>query len=155
APMLDTEGTSQQVLPRRPRVFREVRQSERQYRNAVAAELSRYASELPKGKTRRRWNGAAKRLLDCGTLIAFRHCGMCGGPIVDTARLLTTCQLRGCPTCARYLANEARSKAREVLKRLPRVEGFGFFAMHFTSRFDPTDPAEFACGALLARSQVV
>ncbi len=155
APMLDTEGTSRRFVPSRAPLFRQVRLREHAYRMGVAAELERLVENLPKGRLRRRWTRKAQRLRDCGRMIAVRQCGTCGDHVAASARLLTTCQLRSCPTCARYLANDARRKAREVIEALPRVPACSFYAVHFTSKFDPADPAEFEVAALKERCQLV
>ena len=155
APMLDTKGTSARSVPSRARVFREVRLSERQFREGVAAELERLASEKPKGKTRRSLRKKAQRVRECGQFVLVRDCGRCGDAIADTARLLTTCQARCCPTCARYLANEARQKACALIDAIKPISGGAFFMLTFTARFDPTDPAEFEQAALRARCQRV
>lgn len=155
APMLDTKGTSEEVVPARAPLFRERRLTEAQFRNQVANELNEIASAMPAGKLRRRFKRQANRLRECGQLISVRTCRDCGTNVPSTARVLTTCQLRSCPTCARYMANAARSKGRQLLDQMTKTPGCSFFALHLSSRFDPSDPAAFAINAIAARCKSV
>jgi hypothetical protein len=155
APMLDTKGTSDETVPPRAPLFRERRLTEAQFRNQAANELDQIGGAMPAGKLRRRFKRQANRLRECGQLISVRTCRDCGSNAPDTARLLTTCQLRLCPTCARYMANAARSKGKELLRQMTRTSGCRFFALHLSSRFDPSNPAEFTIDAIASRCQAV
>lgn len=155
APMLDTKGTSQHFVPSRARVFHPVRMSEREYRRKLAAEFELHASTLPKGRVRRKWTKKAQQVRGCGSLVAVRRCGDCGTDLVGTARLLTSCQLRSCPTCARFMANEARQKARALIEHLGETAGMDYYSMTFTARFKKADPAEFEIERLMERCKAV
>ena len=155
APMLDTKGTSDVLVPPRAALFSERRLSEKQFRSSVATELDGIAAGLPPGKTRRRIRKQANRLRECGQLVAVRTCSDCGTAAGETARLITTCQLRSCPTCARFMANEARAKGRQLMEQVPKQRGFAFYALHLTSRFDNRDPASFTIDAIAARCRAV
>lgn len=87
-------------------------------------------------------------------MVTAQACSDCGSLLLGSARLLTTCQLRCCPTCARFMANAARVKAKELILRIPRESGYRFYGLHMTTRFDPSDPDAFTIDALRARCQV-
>lgn len=114
-PSLDTKGTSAPSVLARAAVFHGVRRSERRYRYEAKLEFDRMSAAVPKGRVRRRLKRKGERMLQCGSMVGVQQCRGCGDDQVSTARLITTRQLRCCPTCARYLANAAREKARALL----------------------------------------
>jgi hypothetical protein len=142
-------------LPRRAALYRPVRLSERQYRHQVAAHLERFAVESTSGTDKKSLRRRADALRRCGEHVVAQACDDCGAIDGRSGQILISCSLRVCPACARFRADELRARVGELIRSVPRRPGFGFYLFTFTSRFDPSDPADLTADAIKRRSQRV
>jgi hypothetical protein len=153
APKLDTEGRSHEVLPRRAALYRPVRLTERQYRHRVAAQLEHAAAQLHRGPEQSSLRRRAHALAGCGEQVVALACGGCGAVDSHSGRILVSCSLRVCPACARLRADELRGKMDELVRLVPKHRDFGFYLFTFTTRFDPSDPADLTADAIRDRAK--
>lgn len=134
APKLDTKETSLLFVPPDGRLYRPVRLTERAYRHQVAEYLRRYGleSDAPDAA---KWLRRSFLLRGCGGLVLVPSCRDCKVLNAKGARVVVSCGLRTCPSCARMRSSRRANKIAYAADRCER-DGFGYFFLTFTQRFD-------------------
>jgi hypothetical protein len=125
-----------------------------QYREQLALHLRRLAlHHVAHGKRRRSFTKKARQLLECGQRVRFRRCGGCGTADGKSARILTRCDLRSCPACARRRADDFRAKLSGLWDRGEKPRKVGLYLITFTLRYDPTSPDDLSVEGLQRRKK--
>ncbi|MBN1653723.1 MAG: transposase zinc-binding domain-containing protein [Deltaproteobacteria bacterium] len=155
-PNLDTKGITPNSVPLDAALYGPVLLTEKEYRAQVAQGLTDFATtEYPQGKLRRSWKRKAQDMTECGQMVVASQCNTCGAVDGASGRILTTCGLRTCPTCARYRADILRAKIDQIVKDAETNHELGYYHIVFTQRFDPSNPDEFQIKALSDRIDLV
>ncbi len=148
APFVPPAPPSSPTLPFRARVM-----SASQFRRALGAELRRLAAEYPKGKRRRSWKSKAYDVERCGRTVAALSCGGCGDVLVKSGAVVTSCDLRVCPICARRRAQVLRKKLQTAWETRKPHRKMGLYFLTFTLRYNPEDPHDVSVEGLSSRRE--
>jgi hypothetical protein len=105
------------------------------------------------GKRRRNFVRKAELVGECGQRVRYKRCGGCGAADAQSARVLTRCDLRSCPACARRRANDFRGKLTDLYDRGPKPRNMALYLITFTLRYDPTSADDLSIGGLQRRKQ--
>lgn len=141
-------------------VFKPVWASASEYRREAADRLHEYAATLPSGKQQRRWRKRAAEFRQCGRWMITYKCQGCGELAPGLGLLKSSkCHLRICPSCERArgrrlatsLVERMATLPREVCRRDGQTVKVGPKFWTFTTKYDPTDPAEVTPDALSLR----
>jgi hypothetical protein len=133
-PKLDTKETSLVFVPPRDRLYRPVRLTDRAYRHQVAEHLRAYGleSDAPDAA---KWLRRSFLLRGCGGLVLVPSCLDCRVLNPRGARVVVSCGLRTCPSCARMRSGRRANKIAYAAARCER-DGFGYFFLTCTQQFD-------------------
>jgi hypothetical protein len=157
APNLDTQiGTSRPLFPSRTLPFRPRWLTLDQYREQLARWL-RYLAlyYTAHGKRRRSFVRKARQLLECGQLVRFLRCKGCEHPDASGAYVLTRCDLRACPSCARRRADLFRDRLTERWEKGERPRRMSLYLLTFTLKYDPTSEDDLSIEGLQRRRRIV
>ena len=127
-----------------------------QYRNGLAAALRRHAlHHVVHGRRRRSFMKKARDLKECAQRVRFRRCGNCGAANAKSARVLSRCDLRSCPACARRRADEFRERLTTHWDRGERPRRMSLYLITFTLRYDPLSEDDLSIEGLKRRKRAV
>jgi hypothetical protein len=127
-----------------------------EYRAGTARNLKRLAvHNVVHGKRRRRLVRKARQLIECGQLIRLQRCTNCGEPDAKAAYVLTRCDLRCCPTCARRRADLFRDRVRRRWEEGERPGWMSLYFLTFTLRYGPESEEDLSIDGLNRRRRLV
>lgn len=149
APKLDTKETSLVSVPPDGRLYRPVRLTERAYRHQVAEHLRVYGRESD-APDAAKWLRRSFLLRGCGGLVLVLSCRECKVLNPKGARVVVSCGLRTCPSCARMRSGRRANKIAYAAERCER-DGFGYFFLTFTQRFDVCSEEDLAVEGIRRR----
>jgi hypothetical protein len=127
-----------------------------EYRTQAAAGLRRHALfHVAHGKRRRNFVRKASHLLECGQRVLFRRCEGCAAPDTGSARVLTRCDLRLCPSCSRRKVEKFRDRVTALFEHGERPRRMSLYAITFTLKYDPTSEDDLSIQGLKRRKTVI